>query len=137
MGQDDISLATCVIHDHYMTDLPLLFPPHVVAVTAIFLAMTLKPTQVSLQAAADSVSALSGATAAPKDSPAVTPGPSSSQQKKVQHLVSWLAKSEIDIKAVVECCQEIISFYAVWEQYSEKECKEQINRFLKVKGIDK
>ncbi len=132
MAQDDVSLAWSVINDHYLTDLPLLFPPHVIAVTAIFLAMTLKPTQ-----AAASAATLGSAPSMPKDASSTVPGPSSAQHKKVQNLVSWLAEGEIDIKAVVECSQEIISLYDVWEQYNEKTCKEQIARFVKARGLEK
>ena len=137
MAHDDVSLAWSIINDHYLTDLPLLFPPHIIAVTAIFLAMTLKPTQTGLQAAASTTSALSSASSVPKDASNSVPGLPTTQQKKVQHLVTWLAEGEIDIKAVVECSQEMISLYDVWEQYSEKTCKEQIIRFVKAKGLDK
>lgn len=137
MAQDDISLAWSIINDHYLTDLPLLVPPHVVAVTAMFLALTLKPTQTGLQAAASTAASLSSASPMSKELPGTTPGPPNTQQKKVQHLVSWLAEGEIDIKAVVECSQEIISLYDVWEQYDEKTCKEQIARFVKARGLDK
>ena len=137
MSQDDISLAWSVINDHYLTDSPLLFPPHIIAVTAIFLAMTLKPTQTGLQAAVSTASAFSSPASLAKDPPGPVPGPPSTQQKKVQNFVTWLAQGEIDIKAVVECSQEIISLYDVWEQYSEKTCKEQIARFVKARTLDK
>ena len=137
MAQDDTSLAWSIINDHYMTDLPLLYPPHVIAVTAIFLAMTLKPTQAGLQAAASTAAALSSFTPMPKDQPGSVNGVQNTQQKKVQNLVSWLAEGEIDIKAVVECSQEIMSLYDVLEQYTEKTCKEQIARFVKTRGLDK
>lgn len=137
MAQDDISLAWSMINDHYLTDLPLLFPPHIIAVTAIFLAMTLKPTQAGLQAAASTASALSNAKPVPKDQQSSNFNPPNTQQKKVQNLVSWLAEGEVDINAVVECSQEIISLYDVWEQYSEKTCKEQLVRFVKGRGLDK
>ena len=137
MAQDDTSLAWSIINDHYMTDLPLLYPPHVIAVTAIFLAMTLKPTQAGLQAAASTAAALSSAASMPKEQPGVANAVPNTQQKKVQNLVSWLAQGEIDIKAVVECSQEIISLYDVLEQYTEKNCKEQIARFVKARGLDK
>lgn len=137
MAQDDTSLAWSIINDHYMTDLPLLYPPHVIAVTAIFLALTLKPTQAGLQAAASTAAALSSATPMPKDQPGSVNGVTNSQQKKVQNLVSWLAEGEMDIKAIVECSQEIISLYDILEQYSEKTCKEQMARFVKARGLDK
>ncbi|MCJ1305374.1 RNA polymerase II holoenzyme cyclin-like subunit [Hypocenomyce scalaris] len=139
MAQEEISLAWSIINDHYLTDLPLLYPPHIVAVTAIFLAMVLKPTQAGLQAATTAAATLANVAQAAKgwelsqmsDVGVTTP------QGKVQSLVKWLAESEIDIKAVVDCAQEIISLYDVWEQYSEKICKEQIARYVKARGLDK
>ena len=137
MAQDDTSLAWYIINDHYMTDLPLLYPPHVIAVTAISLALTLKPTQTGLQAAVSTAAALTSAISPPKDQPGNVSGVPNTQQKKVQNLISWLAEGEVDIKAVVECSQEIISLYDVLEQYTEKTCKEQIARFVKARGLDK
>ena len=137
MAQDDISLAWSIINDHYLTDLPLLFPPHVVAVAAVFLALTLKPTQAGLQAAASTAAAL--AKTSQPSTEASTSGAviGSSPQIKVQNLISWLAEGEIDIQAVVDCSQEIVSLYEIWEQYSEKTCKEQIARYVKARGLDK
>ena len=137
MAQEDISLAWSIVNDHYLTDLPLLFPPHIVAVTAIFLALTLKPTQIGLQAAASTATALARTFQVPADSSSTGATVASSPQTKVQNLVSWLAEGEIDIQAVVDCSQEIISLYEVWEQYSEKTCKEQIARYVKARGLDK
>ena len=137
MAQDETSLAWSIINDHYMTDSPLLYPPHVIAVTAISLALTLKPTQTGLQAAASTAAALTSAISPPKDQPGNVNGVPNTQQKKVQNLISWLAEGEVDIKAVVECSQEIISLYDILEQYTEKTCKEQIARFVKARGLDK
>lgn len=138
MASDDVSLAWSIINDHYLTDLPLLFPPHVIAVTAIFLALTLKPTQAGLQAAASTAAALANASQTIKETSSTGTALANSPQMKVQNLVSWLAEGEVDIKAVVDCSQEIISLYEVWEQqYGEKTCKEQIARFVKARGLDK
>ena len=137
MAQEDVSLAWSVINDSYLTDIPLIFPPHIMAVTAIFLALTLKPTQAGLQAAASTAAALANACSMLKENASSVAALSGSPQTKVQNLVRWLAEGEIDIKAVVDCSQEIISLYELWEQYSEKACKEQIARFVKARGLDK
>lgn len=137
MAQEDVSLAGSILNDHYLTDLPLLFPPHVIAVTAIFLALTLKPTQAGLQAAASTAAALANASQAPNQTLNTGPVAMNTPQGKVQNLVSWLAEGEVDIKAVVDCSQEIISLYDMWDQYNEKLCKEQIARFVKARGLDK
>ncbi|MCJ1365235.1 RNA polymerase II holoenzyme cyclin-like subunit [Acarospora aff. strigata] len=140
MSQDEITLAWSVLNDHYLTDLPLLYPPHVIAVTAILLAVVLKPSQASLHAAAASVAAVASAAQTVKDSSGnvVHSGPqTNAPQNKAQKLVTWLAESEINIEDMTNCTQEIISLYEVWEQYHEKTCKEQIARFVKARGLDK
>lgn len=160
MAQDETSLAWSIINDHYLTDLPLLHPPHVIAVTAIFLAMTLKPTpggltssiafpgsvanQLMMSLPTTAATTTTTTTAAtPIGSTAGAGGAAtvqtnlSPQQRKVQGLVKWLAEGEVDIGAVLECSQEIISLYDVLDQYSEKPCKEQIARFVKARGLDK
>ena len=137
MSPDEVSLAWSIINDHYLTDIPLLYPLHVIAATAIFLALVLKPTQAGLQAAASTATALANAMQTARDTMQADPSTSSTPQGKVQYLVKWLAESEIDITAVVDCTQEIISLYEVWEQYNEKTCKEQVARFVKARNLDK
>ena len=44
LSQDEVANAWSVVNDHYMTDLPLLYPPHIVALTAILLSLVLRPT---------------------------------------------------------------------------------------------
>ena len=137
MAQEEVSIAWSIINDHYLTDLPLLVAPHIIAVTAIFLALTLKPTQAGLQAAAATATALAQATQSSKELPKPNEGSPNTAQNKIQYMVSWLAESEIDIAAVVDCSQEIISLYETWEQFSEKTCKEQLARCVKGRGADK
>ena len=137
MAQDETSLAWSIINDHYLTDLPLLFPPHVIAVTAIFLAMTLKPTPGGLTSSTSFPAIVATQMLGQKDLSSIASSTTSPQQRKVQNLVSWLAEGEIDIKAVIECSQEIISLYEELDNFNEKPCKEQIARFVKTRGLDK
>ncbi|KAK4696493.1 hypothetical protein P7C71_g1433, partial [Lecanoromycetidae sp. Uapishka_2] len=98
--------------------------------------MTLKPAQAGLQAAMSSPAG-QGATS-PMSKEVNTPSSTSqAHEKKVQNLVDWVAEGEIDIQAVIECSQEIISLYEVWDPNAEKLCKEQIARFVKARGLDK
>ncbi|KAL8961468.1 MAG: hypothetical protein Q9193_001976 [Seirophora villosa] len=137
LSQDDISLAWSIINDHYLTDLPLLVAPHVVAIAAIFLALTLKPNQGSVHGHSSTATTLANVAQARKENLQTTVNPGNSSQDRVEHFVKWLAEGEVDIKAVVDSTQELISLYDVWEQYSEKTCKEQISRFVKARGLDK
>jgi cyclin C len=124
-----------------MTDLPLLFPPHIIAIMAILLALVLRPNITGIQPASNSAGNIASAAHAALTS---TSQPKAANEKlgggartKVQKLASWLAESNIDIEAVVDCTQEIISFYEMQEQYNEKLTREQINRFVKARGLDK
>lgn len=127
--QEENALAWSIINDHYLTDLPLLHAPHVIAITAMFLAVVLKPTQGGLQVnAAGMTNALQTLGNARN---------AGGMQNRVQKLVDWLAESSVDIEAVVECTQELISLYEVWESYTDKTCKDQIAKFVKARGLDK
>ncbi|KAL8722134.1 MAG: hypothetical protein Q9225_001327 [Loekoesia sp. 1 TL-2023] len=137
LGQDDISLAWSFINDHYLTDLPLLVAPHVVAIAAIFLALTLKPNQGGLQAAANTAAVLANAAQTSKDLFQIGASAANAPQDRIGYFFRWLAEGEVDLQAVVDCIQELVSLYDVWEQYSEKTCKEQISRFVKARGLDK
>jgi cyclin C len=183
LSQDEIALAWSVINDHYMTDLPLLYPPHIVALTAILLALVLSPPKVSVSGASSTGNTNSAGLAAASaalaqvqvqvqaraaiqgggsgaNTPNLTPqssqgsqtssatavpqGEGSSEKKvpdvrlsKVQRFAAWLAESNVDIEAMVDTTQELISFYECHEQYNDKITREQINRFVKARGLDK
>lgn len=131
---EEVSLAWSVINDHYLTDLPLLQPPHVIAVTAILIAVVFKTNPASsahLTGASPASAALrdgAGALAALGDK---------NMPPRIQKVVDWLSMGEVSIEAVIECTQELVSLYEAWEQYSEKGCREQIGRYVKARSLDK
>lgn len=137
LTSDEVALAWSVINDHYLTDLPLLYPPHVIATMAIIVAVVFKPS--SQTAFHGSPAPIAGAMReggmniflALGDKGGTGPPP------RIQKLITWLAESEVDIKAVIECTQELVSLYEVWEQYSEKNSKELLGRMIKGKSLDK
>ncbi len=192
LSQDEVALAWSIINDHYMTDLPLLYPPHVITLTAILLSLVLRPAVPGSQgnvggtgsataanmnmAAASAALAQAQARAAIQGgggstSGAATPLPSpggsggqlaayqqQQQQLQLQHLSQgdsaarektqdnrskiqrfaiWLGETTVDIEAMIDCTQELISFYEFHEQYNEKNTREQINRFVKARGLDR
>ena len=131
LTQEENALAWSIINDHYLTDLPLLHAPHVIAITAMFLSVVLKPTQGGLQVHA------AGVTNALQTLGNARSAGAQGAQNRVQKLVDWLAESSVDMEAVVECTQELISLYEVWETYTDKTCKDQIAKFVKARGLDK
>lgn len=138
LSSDEVALAWSVINDHYLTDLPLLHPPHVIAIMAIIVAVVFKPSPPGayLGSAQTALASTMREGQGMNMLAALTDKPGSGPPK-IQKLVAWLAESEVDIKAVIECTQELLSLYEVWEQYSEKHCKELIGRMVKSKNLDK
>lgn len=142
LTQEEYSLAWSIINDHYMTDLPLLFAPHIIAIMAILLSVVLRPSTTGIQSASGSASTISSAAHSALSSVGQLKAggagrKSGGERSEVHRLANWLAESNIDIEAIIDCTQEIISFYEFQEQYNEKLTREQINRFVKARGLDK
>lgn len=158
MTEEDATLAKSVINDTFMTDLPLTCAPHIIGLAAILLALVLRPngaiagqgTSGSAAAAglAAAQAALSqaqsrGAQLTPgsetpgSQDPAAKKKPQDLRVWRVQQFAAWLADSNVDVPAMVDATQEIISFYECYEQYNEKLTREQINRYVKARGLDK
>lgn len=176
LTNDEMALAWSIINDHFMTDMPLIYPPHTIALTAILLAIVFRPSQ-NTQGTGTTQGGNTGAAAA-LGQPNVasvnamtaalnqlqnraqppTPGGSGGMPgqgqtgqtadgasnankmerfSKVQRFGFWLAESNIDIEAMIDCTQELISFYDCQEQYNDKLTREQIVRFIKARGLDK
>lgn len=151
---EDVQLAKTVVNDHYMTDLPLLYPPHIIALVAILLALVLRPNNSLPGQSASGSSAAAGLAAAQaalsqaqtRIGPSGLPEPPITETKekqqearvtRVQRFAAWLSESNVDIAAMVDATQEIISFYECYEQYNDKLTREQINRFVKARNLDK
>ncbi|PHH82965.1 hypothetical protein CDD82_4183 [Ophiocordyceps australis] len=156
LADEDFQLARSVINDHYMTDLPLLCAPHVIALVAILFALVLRPSSSNISqatsvspaalglAAAHAAQTLGQAHARINGLPDPPPSADAAKEKqhdirvaRVQHFASWLVESTVDINAMVDVTQEIISFYECYEQYNDKLLREQISRFVKARNLDR
>lgn len=164
LAPEEVSLSWSVINDHFMTDLPLLYPPHIIALTAMLLALVLRQSPGQGGSSANSAVGLAAATAvmaqaqaraaltggaSAHNPPTLTSqgsmGPQGLSQgdgrvdnkkaSKVEKFGKWLAESNIDVEAMVDCTQELISFYECHEQYNDKQTREAINRFIKARGL--
>jgi len=142
---EESTLAWSVINDHYMTDLPLLYAPHIIALTAILLVLVLQaPGSTSSPSTpgngGNSLAAVAQATLKSVNQARASPSTEkkvATSRGKIQKFSVWLAESTVDIEAMIDSTQEMISFYEVQEQYNEKTTREQINRFIKARNLDK
>ncbi|KAK9457178.1 cyclin-like protein [Dipodascopsis uninucleata] len=107
LSPDEMQTAWSVINDSYITDLPLLYPPSIIALTAIYLSVVLRTPPVSVQ--------------------------SERIRIRLQKIVDWFASCGIDLEAVVDCAQEMISLYNSWEAYNERTCRDLIASIVNMK----
>lgn len=134
----EMALAWSLINDHYLTDLPLLYPPHVIAVMAIFVAVTFKSSQTNYYGPSlgHSItrSLRNGGLAS---SMSMFTDRTEEVGDKQRNLINWLAESEVDIKAVIECTQELVSLYEAWNQYNDKYCRDQLAKLIKSRNLER
>ncbi len=136
LSPEESQLCWSIINDHYMTDLPLLYPPHIIALIAILLVLVPAAAATTTGLAAQSGN-VQNVLLSVNQQRAVGNKMMPTARNKIQKFSSWLAASNVDIEAMIDATQEMISFYEVQEQYNEKSTKEQINRFVKARNLDK
>ncbi|KAJ2899776.1 cyclin-C [Zalerion maritima] len=143
LNPEEHKFAWTMINDHYMTDLPLLHPPHIIALTTILLSIVLKnsnslaPNSSNMAAAALVLTqgGRGGGSYGGGD------GHSSARPNKMQKLALFLAESNVDVEAMVDCTQELIALYETLEPRNDRttnpatETKDQINRYVKARVL--
>ncbi|KAG1758270.1 hypothetical protein EDD22DRAFT_911442, partial [Suillus occidentalis] len=107
-----------IINNTYRSDLCLLYPPHLLAITALYLAVVLHgPTRELLQQRSRSVEA-TPAHSSPRRSSRQSSSTSLSHGKKhSQDFVAFFAELNVPMPLVATIAQEIISLYILWERY--------------------
>jgi cyclin-C len=105
-----------IINDTYRSELCLLYPPHMIAIAAIYLTLVLNDkTREAIQGQAPTSttpprrsSRTSSASAHRKPAPA--------QQ---QDFVGFMAGLRVSLPTIAMIAQEIVSLYTLWERYSD------------------
>lgn len=135
----DISASRFVINDTFRSSLCLVYPPHLISVASIYLALSLHPPEVivahSVRELADvgpaartrrqsttssaDVASLSDSTLAPSSTldhvgNLTRHAPCSTIVGGKTDAVAFLAALNVDMSIVVEIVQEIVSLYEVW-----------------------
>jgi cyclin C len=126
-----------VINDTYRSELCLLYPPHLIAIAAVYLTCVLHPsTRNSIQAqsisrpvqgtppTAGNVAPSNASTSAPRRSSRQASQsnamPSKGKGKgKQADTVGWLAGLNVSMSLIATISQEIISLYCQWDRFSD------------------
>jgi cyclin C len=109
-----------IINDTYRSELCLLYPPHMIAIAAIYLTLVLNDkTREAIQAQTASETP----TPTPRRSSRTNsssahrkPAPVPQQQ---QDFVGFMAGLRVSLPTVAMIAQEILSLYTLWERYSD------------------
>ncbi|KAI0046800.1 C/H/G cyclin [Auriscalpium vulgare] len=114
LEEGPLQMAWFIINDTYRSELCLLYPPHLIAIAAIYLTLILNvTTRATLQNQAQAQSA-------PAPSTRRSSRTSSGTQKKApQDIVGFMAGLNVSMSLVATIAQEIIGLYTLWERYKE------------------
>lgn len=140
LAPEETQQAWTIINDHYMTDLPLLYAPHIIALIAIMLVLAPALTtaaQRNGQGQQNTVQTTLQRVAQERMAAAKDQRSLPNVQTKLQRFTSWLSSSTVDIEAMIDAAQEMISFYEVLADYPEKSVESQIHRFIKGRNLYK
>ncbi|KZT13223.1 cyclin-like protein [Laetiporus sulphureus 93-53] len=121
-----LQMAWFIINDTYRSELCLLYPPHLIAIAAIHLALVLhSSTRTTLQMQAASHAGANFHAGSHTQSLTATPPRRSSRsasgnhKKQPQDIVGFMAGLNVSMPLVATIAQEIISLYALWDRYRE------------------
>jgi cyclin C len=107
-----------IINDTYHSDLCMLYPPHLLAITALYLTVILHgPTRDLLQQQSHSVDVQATQNSPRRSSRQSSTASSGHAKKPSQDFVAFFAGLNISLPLVATIAQEIISMYTFWERY--------------------
>ncbi|ODV86872.1 hypothetical protein CANARDRAFT_6442 [[Candida] arabinofermentans NRRL YB-2248] len=105
---DEIQSCWSIINDSYITDLHLLFPPHIIAISSIYLTLILSNDEFKLSGG--DISKFSNS--------------------KIENLVRFLSISNVDLSEVIESVQELLTLYESWCYYDEIYIRNGVHNML-------
>lgn len=124
LSSEELQSSWSIINDSYVTDLPLLFPPHILATAAIYLTIVLKNNRIQQLNNEQQQSQSNSNQQQQRNSQALA------NEALLKTFVTFLGHSNIDLAEVAEAVQELITLYEVWESYDENSCKKPLELIL-------
>ncbi|OCH87091.1 cyclin-like protein [Obba rivulosa] len=115
-----VQMAWFIINDTYRSELCLIYPPHLIAITAIYLTLVFHTsTRATIQAQTQSPPTSSGASASSSPPTRRSSRTANSHKKAPQDIVGFMAGLNVSMALIATLSQEIISLYALWDRYRE------------------
>ncbi|KAF8499315.1 cyclin-like protein [Gautieria morchelliformis] len=122
-----LQMAWFIINDTYRSDLCLIYPPHLIAIAAIYLTCILHPStrnSIHAQSASRAVASSSSTSAPRRSSRQATQSsnaapPKGKGKERQIDTVGWLAGLNVSMPLIATIAQEIISLYCLWDRFSD------------------
>ncbi|KAL4067109.1 cyclin-like protein [Scleroderma yunnanense] len=119
LPEDAVQLAWSIISDMYRSDLCLVHPPHLLAITALYLTLVLHaPTREQIKQKPHSAISDESHTS-PRRSSRQASASSLGSTKKPQDFIGFFAGLNVSMPLIATIAQEVISLYSMWERYKE------------------
>ncbi|KAG9316961.1 cyclin-like protein [Chiua virens] len=120
LGDDALQITWSIINDTYRSDLCLLYPPHLLAITALYLTLVLHAPTRDLLQPKSTPTLPNDAHANPlRRSSRQASSASTLESKKPQDIIGFFAGLNVSMSLVATIAQEMISLYSAWEHYRE------------------
>lgn len=143
LAKEDLQHAWSLLNDSYITDLHLLFPPHTIAMAAIYISIVLKKNLNMIRAGTGADSRkYSGSMNMQLDDIVSIAGANSmsganfqcqsidEDTAKIDRFMDFLNRSHVNLHEVIESMQEIISLYVAWDRYNENQVRKALQLML-------
>lgn len=150
LSDDELQHLWSLINDSYITDLHLLFPPHVIAMAAIYITVVLKKNLNALRSAGGPVGShdLEDKASAMHLDDLMTINVVNSvdiqgasggnlpdlrldeDAVKIDRFMMFFNYSHVNLDEMVEAVQEMINLYIAWDRYNENHVRKALQQML-------
>lgn len=146
LGKDDLQHAWSLLNDSYITDLHLLFPPHTIAIAAVYISIVLRKNLNIIRAGAgsdsnkytdsmkmqiDDIVSITGDSTIRSSTNYQSHSHSIDEDTiKIDRFMDFLNHSHVNLNEVIEATQEMISLYVAWDRYNEGQVRKALQFML-------
>lgn len=147
LSDDELQHSWLLLNDSYITDLHLLFPPHIIAAAAVYITIVLQKNLNVIRAGAgqqegpgkppamhiDDLITLSGGGIGGNAIDPDLPAQGSfldADTVKLDRFMDFFNYLHINLDEVVEAMQEMISLYVSWDRYNENQVRKALQLML-------
>ncbi|CAH6722232.1 RNA polymerase II holoenzyme cyclin-like subunit [[Candida] jaroonii] len=139
LTSSELQHSWSLLNDSYITDLHLLYPPHILALSSIYITIVLKKTLNSIRS--DTVESndkdlhiddLISLTNNNPSNEINTNLDSKSDEDtiKINKFMNFLSRNHVNLDQVVESVQDLINLYVIWNRYNESNVKKALQYML-------